>query len=70
MSQLVAIGQIIISIGLVAIIAIQGKGSGLGSTFGGSSLYSTRRGVEKTIFSATIVLVVFFFISSVIQLLI
>lgn len=60
--NIVTIAQIIISILLIAIILIQQKGSGLGSAFGGESgnLYSTKRGVEKILFYATIVLAVAF----------
>lgn len=53
--------QIIISILLMATILMQQKGSGLGSAFGGdSSVYRTKRGAEKFIFRATIVLSVLF----------
>lgn len=57
--------QIIISVTLVTIILLQGKGSGIGSTFGGSGgIYRTRRGVEKLLFQVTIGLaILFFFIS-------
>lgn len=63
--------QIILSLVLIFLILIQGKGSGLGSPFlGGIGIYSTRRGVEKTIFYLTIVFVALFFLSSIVQLLI
>lgn len=60
--NIVTIAQIIISILLISVILIQQKGSGLGSAFGGESgnLYSTKRGVEKILFYATIVLAVAF----------
>lgn len=60
--NIITIAQIIISLLLIAIILIQQKGSGLGSAFGGESgnLYSTKRGVEKILFYATIVLAVAF----------
>ncbi len=62
--------QIIISITLIAIILIQAKGSGLGGIFGGdSSIYKTRRGVEKTLFQATIGLAVAFFAISILSVL-
>jgi len=61
--------QIVISVALIVLILIQTKGSGLGSLFGGSdsSVYTTRRGVEKTLFNLTIVLAVTFFIVSLIN---
>jgi preprotein translocase subunit SecG len=63
--------QIVISIALIALILIQSKGSGLGGIFGGdSSIYKTRRGVEKTLFQATVGLAVAFFAVSIISVLI
>jgi preprotein translocase subunit SecG len=54
--------QILISIALVAVLALQAKGSGFGSALGGqtSSVFRTRRGVERTLFNLTIFLVVIF----------
>ena len=55
--------QIIISIALIAAVLLQTKGSGLGGIFGGQgAVYTSRRGVEKTIFNVTIGLVVAFFV--------
>jgi preprotein translocase subunit SecG len=55
--------QIILSIAIITLVLLQVKGSGLGSIFGGDGgVYRTRRGVEKTIFNATIGLVILFFI--------
>jgi preprotein translocase subunit SecG len=63
--------QIIISIALIALILIQSKGSGLGGIFGGdSSIYKTRRGVEKTLFQATVGLALAFFAVSIISVLV
>ena len=63
MTAAMQIIQIIISITLIAIILMQGKGSGIGSVFGGSGgVYKTRRGVEKMLYQATIGLSILFFI--------
>ena len=65
--------QIIISIALVAVILVQAKGSGgLGGIFGGEGrgVYRTRRGVERTLFNATIGLAVVFFVVSVASVLV
>ena len=60
--------QIIISIALIAIILVQAKGSGLGGIFGGdTSIYKTRRGVEKTLYQATIGLAITFFAVSILS---
>ena len=53
--------QIAISALLIISILLQQRGGGLSSTFGGSSMeYSTKRGAEKVILYATIVLSVLF----------
>lgn len=59
--------QMVLSILLVIIILLQVKGgSGLGGIFGGSdSVYRTKRGVEKWMFWATIIISVFFVLSSI-----
>jgi preprotein translocase subunit SecG len=56
------IAQILISIVLIVVLTLQAKGSGFGSALGGqtSSVFRTRRGVERTLFNLTIVLVVVF----------
>ncbi len=62
--------QIIISVALIAILLVQAKGSGLGGIFGGdTSIYRTRRGVEKTLYQATIGLSVAFFAVSILSVL-
>ena len=63
------VGQLVLSILLIAIIALQQKGSGLSGVFGGSSnIYSTKRGVDKTLHYTTIVLGVLFFGLALIRL--
>ena len=66
MNSILAIGQIIVSIGLMAAILLQARGAGLGSAFGGdSSVYRSRRGIEKTLFQFTIALTVLFVVFSI-----
>ncbi len=63
--------QIIISIALIALAVMQSKSAGLGRMFGSdSSIYRTRRGVEKTIYNLTIILAVAFFVISLISVLV
>ncbi|MDO8570293.1 MAG: preprotein translocase subunit SecG [Candidatus Daviesbacteria bacterium] len=65
-----SIFQIIISLGLICLILIQAKGSGLGSTFGGESgFYRTKRGFEKLLFYTTIVFAFLFLFSSILGIL-
>lgn len=57
------IALIIVSVALVAGIVLQSKGAGLGGLTGGDmgSVFSARRGIEKTLFRITIILSVIFF---------
>jgi preprotein translocase subunit SecG len=59
--------QILISVVLIVIILLQVKGSGFGAALGGmsgGSVFRTKRGLEKTLFQATIILtIVFIFVS-------
>ena len=54
--------QTIISITLILTILLQKRGAGLGGAFGGGGggTYYQKRGVEKILFYASIVLSVFF----------
>lgn len=55
------IAQAVVSLLLVVSILLQNRGSGLGSTFGSDfGGYYTKRGIEKFLFYATIVLAVVF----------
>ena len=61
------IAQIVLAVALIAILALQVKGGGLGGIFGQSDgVYRTRRGVEKTLFQVTIVLAILFVILSIV----
>jgi len=51
-------------------ILIQSRGASLGAGFGGSSeIYTTRRGVDKTIHQITIILAIIFVASIILGLL-
>ncbi len=57
--------QIVISITLIVIILLQVKGEGLGGVFGGDSgVARTRRGLERTLYNATIILSAIFLLIS------
>ena len=56
-----AAGQDIIGVFLVISILLQARGSGLSATFGGdSSVYRSRRGIEKRLWQFTILLAILF----------
>jgi preprotein translocase subunit SecG len=56
-------GLIIISVLLIVSVILQSKGAGLGGLTGADagSVFTARRGIEKTLFWVTIVLSVIFF---------
>lgn len=61
MQDYLIVAQIVVSIALVLTILLQVKGGGLGGIFGQpDAAYRTKRGVEKTLFQFTIILVVIF----------
>ena len=63
------IAQIILSVALIVIILFQVRGGGLGGIFGQqSSVYRTRRGLEKILFRLTIVFLVVFLVISIVSL--
>ncbi|HAM95518.1 preprotein translocase subunit SecG [Candidatus Azambacteria bacterium RIFCSPHIGHO2_01_46_10] len=65
MQTLLSVIQIVVSVLLIATILIQQRGEGLSSVFGGGeSIYQTRRGIEKWLHYATIVLAVLFLVSA------
>jgi preprotein translocase subunit SecG len=60
--------QIIISVTIIVLALLQTKGSGLGGIFGGDGgVYRTRRGIEKTLYQATIGLALLFFVVSLLS---
>ena len=63
------IAQIVLSVALVLVILLQVRGGGLGGIFGqADTVFRTRRGIEKTLFQLTVVLVVLFIIVSIVTL--
>lgn len=65
--NILLLGQVLVSFALMASILLQSRGAGLGATFGGdSSVYRSRRGIEKRLFQFTIVLAVLFVVFSII----
>ncbi len=61
MQKYIQIAQLIISLLLISVILLQGRGTGLSPAFGGeSSIFRTRRGIEKTLFIVTVILAILF----------
>jgi len=72
MASILPIIQIILSVLLIAGVLLQQSDAGLGGAFGGGdgSGGHTRRGAEKTIFRATIIIAILFAISAFIAFII
>ena len=72
MKSLLPYVQIILSVLLVSAILLQRTGAQVGGAFGGSdnfsSAFHTRRGMEKGLFTATIVIAILFAVSALINL--
>ena len=65
--------QIALSLLLIAGILLQQRGASLGGAFGAdnfSSTFNQRRGAEKFIFNATIVIAILFVISTLVRLIV
>lgn len=53
----------IVAIALISVVVIQGQtGGGLGAVFGGSDIYRSRRGIEKTLFQLSFLLMTIFLV--------
>jgi len=70
MAQILPYIQIILAVLLISGILLQQSEAGLGAAFGGGdgSANHTRRGAEKFLFQATIIIAILFFVSTVIAL--
>lgn len=65
--DLLLVAQMIIAIAVGTAILLQARGTGLSATFGGeSTAYRSRRGLERTLFRLTVVLIIAFVIVSLI----
>lgn len=63
------IAQLVFGVLIILLILLQQKGAGLSGVFGGSSnVYSTKRGVDKILHHATVIIVILFFGSALVRL--
>lgn len=73
LAQILPYAQIILSALLIVTVLLQRTGASLGGAFGAdnfSSGFHTRRGLEKTLFNATIVLGILFALSALLNIII
>ena len=69
MQAYLSVAQIILSVALILAVLLQVRGGGLGGIFGQpDTVFRTKRGVEKTLFQLTIILVILFIIISIFAL--
>ncbi len=55
--------EIVLAVLLIIGILLQARGSGLGAAFGGDgNVYRTRRGIEKRLHIATVIIAIAFFL--------
>ena len=66
MPLFLAVIQVVLAVLLVTAILLQQRGTALGGAFGGEgNIYRTRRGAERVLFTATIVLAIAFLITAI-----
>jgi len=59
--------QLLLAVLLIAAVLLQVKGTGGGLMGGGTSTFRTRRGLEKTLFQFTIILVILFMLVAIVN---
>jgi len=68
--MIIGIIQIVLAVLMVIAILLQQRGTGLSSAFGGEgNVYRTKRGAEKIIFIATIILAIAFLATAFLNIL-
>lgn len=71
MKQGLLILQVVVSIVLIIFIILQNKSEGIGRAMGTETAsFSTRRGVEKSLYVATYVFIALFLIASIVNFII
>jgi preprotein translocase subunit SecG len=67
MEMIINVTTIVSAVLMIILILMQARGASLGAGFGGSSeLHTARRGVDKTIYQATIIMAIIFVVSIVV----
>ena len=62
------IAQVVLAVALIVAVLVQSKGEELGGVFGGAqSVYQTRRGVDRLLFTITVFLAIAFFVLAVVN---
>jgi len=70
LSTYITVVQIILSVTLILLVLVQSRGEGFSATFSSdSSIFRTRRGVEKTLFQLTIAVAIIWVLMSIVSVL-
>ncbi|MCS7088318.1 MAG: preprotein translocase subunit SecG [Thermoflexales bacterium] len=70
MNVFLSIAQILLGVALIAGVLLQSRGEELGGVFGGAqSVYQTRRGVDRVLFTLTILTAIAFFALAIVNVL-
>lgn len=65
--DLLQVAQLVIALAVGSSILLQARGTGLSSTFGGeSTAYRSRRGIERTLFRLTVLLIAVYVVISLV----
>lgn len=68
MNVFLSIAQILLGVALIAGVLLQSKGEELGGVFGGAQgVYQTRRGIDRVLFTITILIAIAFFVLALIN---
>jgi protein translocase SecG subunit len=67
MEKVILVFQILISVLLIVLILLQPKSGGLGNAFGGGEFRFSKRGTEKVVFIATLILVILFLLGAILN---
>ncbi len=70
LTQLLPYAQILVAILLITVILLQQGKAAMGSSMGGSDFTATRRGPQKHLFTATIILGILFIGLAILNLLV
>ena len=65
MNIVINIVQLLLAILVIAAVLLQVKGTGGGLLGGGTSTFRTRRGLEKTLFQFTVIVVILFMLVAI-----
>lgn len=62
--------HIVAAVSLIGLILLQSSKGGLGGGLGGGEYYRTKRGAEKIVFQATVIMALIFLSTSIINIMI